>query len=165
MLDYHDGRPPQERAPLAAKSRNLYAYAIGVLLFLALIAGGLIWYTGTLDQNLPEIKPTARPAATAASAPTTTLPAQVKPTTPAAATATALPRRGFVKVTNTGGQGVNMRAEPSANAARVDVLTEGAILEVIGPDVQAEGRTWRSLKDKSGKTGWVAADFLQTTEP
>jgi hypothetical protein len=66
-----------------------------------------------------------------------------------------------VQVAGTEGQGVNVRAEPSAHAAPAKLAPEGAVLELVGPDRAADGRTWRDVRDPAdGVHGWVAAEFL-----
>jgi hypothetical protein len=66
----------------------------------------------------------------------------------------------YVRVTNTAGQGVILRRDPSTTAARVAARAENAVLQVLGPDVAAEGRVWRPVQDAQGNRGWVPADFL-----
>jgi hypothetical protein len=66
-----------------------------------------------------------------------------------------------IRVAGAGGEGVNLRREPGMAGSRLKGLFDGAELEVIGADRQAEGRTWRNVRDPSDRTeGWVAADFL-----
>lgn len=65
-----------------------------------------------------------------------------------------------LKVSKTDGQGANMRQRPSTTAPVLRTLPEGAIVEAIGGDTQAEGRSWRNVRDQSGTTGWVASDLL-----
>lgn len=65
-----------------------------------------------------------------------------------------------VRVANTEGQGANFRREPSATAPRIALVRDGTQLELIGPDRQADGRTWRNVRDDAGNAGWVLADFL-----
>jgi len=66
----------------------------------------------------------------------------------------------IVKVANTGGIGVNLRAQPSKTAKIVVLLKEGAELKVIGEDTSAEGITWRNVKDDNGNVGWVSSEYL-----
>ena len=47
-------------------------------------------------------------------------------------------------------------------AAQIKVVPEGAVLQASGEPVQAEGRTWRKVRDAEGASGWVAAEFLGT---
>lgn len=68
---------------------------------------------------------------------------------------------GRVRVVNTAGQGASLRERPSGTATRVKVLIEGTVLDVVGPDQQVEGRGWRNVRDSTGATGWVAADFVE----
>ena len=71
-----------------------------------------------------------------------------------------------VQVAGTERQGVNVRAASSAHAASVKLAPEGAVLEVVGPDRAADGRTWRNVRDPAdGAHGWVAAEFLAAAPP
>ena len=66
-----------------------------------------------------------------------------------------------VRVANTDNQGLNLRSSPSTSATVQRVLPEGTVLEVIGQDRQAEGRTWRNVRvPNSGTTGWVAGEYV-----
>lgn len=67
---------------------------------------------------------------------------------------------GMAKVTNTGGDGVFLRAKPGKSAGQIGVVHEGAELRVVGVDVQAEGKTWRNVSDGKGTSGWISAEFL-----
>ena len=66
-----------------------------------------------------------------------------------------------VRVVDTGGQGASMREAPSSGATRIKVLIEGTVLDVVGPDQQVEGRAWRNVRDSTGATGWIAAEFVE----
>jgi uncharacterized protein YraI len=66
-----------------------------------------------------------------------------------------------VRVVRTDGDGLSLRSRPSATAPRLAVIREGTLLEVIGEDRQAEGRTWRNVRQEGGATGWAAADYLE----
>ncbi|HST03887.1 MAG TPA: hypothetical protein VLQ48_04040 [Chloroflexia bacterium] len=71
----------------------------------------------------------------------------------------------YVKVANTQGQGVRLRAEPKLDAARVDGLGEGVVCKIIGPDQKNEDGTWRNVTVVSGggtpgETGWILSNWL-----
>ena len=66
-----------------------------------------------------------------------------------------------LRVIDTGGSGANLRESPSSGAAIVKTAPEGALLQVVGPDRQAEGRTWRNVRDADGAQGWVAAELVE----
>jgi hypothetical protein len=66
----------------------------------------------------------------------------------------------FVRVANTGGQGVILRREPTTAAPRVAVRAENTVLKVSGPEELVEGRTWRPVEDAQGNQGWTPAEFL-----
>ena len=71
-----------------------------------------------------------------------------------------------VRVAGTEGQGANVRVEPRAHAAPAKVAPEGAVLELVGPDRAADGRTWRNVRDPAdGVHGWIAAEFLAAGPP
>ena len=91
----------------------------------------------------------------------------------AAATGTALARAGAAPVTtpvtpvttadvvyvgNTGGLGVFLRRTPQA-ADRLKAYPDNTRLVVIGPDVGAEGRTWRHVRTPDGVEGYVPAQY------
>lgn len=66
-----------------------------------------------------------------------------------------------VRVSGAGPAGLNLRADPGSSAARVKTVRDGAVLEIIGDDRQADDRTWRNVRDPAdGATGWAAAQFL-----
>jgi Bacterial SH3 domain len=82
---------------------------------------------------------------------------------PVVATGEAEPpgRPERVRVAGAGTAGVNLRAAPGTDGARLKGLFDGAQLELIGPDSTVEGRAWRHVRDPSDRSeGWVAAEFL-----
>ncbi|MFN8635534.1 MAG: SH3 domain-containing protein [Chloroflexota bacterium] len=70
-----------------------------------------------------------------------------------------------VKVVNADGGSVNMRAEPSTGAAVVTQVAEGTVLDVVGPNKDGDGRTWRNVRTADNQTGWIASTFLETVTP
>ncbi|MCC6179419.1 MAG: SH3 domain-containing protein [Chloroflexi bacterium] len=67
-----------------------------------------------------------------------------------------------VRVVNAEGGNVNVRSEPSTSAAVLTQVTEGTLLEIAGPDRQAEGRTWRNVRTSGGQSGWIASTLVET---
>jgi hypothetical protein len=65
-----------------------------------------------------------------------------------------------VKVANTGGTGVRLRVDPSKTARVAGVLPEGTTLDIVGPDKQAEGLTWKNVRAPGDGRGWVASDYV-----
>ncbi|MCC7372216.1 MAG: SH3 domain-containing protein [Chloroflexi bacterium] len=65
-----------------------------------------------------------------------------------------------VRVANTGGTGVRLRAEPSLKGAIAARLADGTVLEIVGEDRKADGLTWRNVRAPGDGRGWVAADYL-----
>jgi len=57
-------------------------------------------------------------------------------------------------VTGTGADGLSLRAEPRCSSERMKILPDGAELELTGDEQEADGRTWRAVRDPSdGTTG------------
>jgi SH3-like domain-containing protein len=65
-----------------------------------------------------------------------------------------------IQVGNTNGDGANLRRDPSQASDRIATIPEGTILTVVGPDQQAEGQTWRNVRDSQGESGWIVASLL-----
>jgi hypothetical protein len=82
--------------------------------------------------------------------------------TPQTSASTTRPER-WVIVSHTNGVGLVLRPAPAANA-RILTLADGARLRVTGQPVQQAGRAWLPVASQSGKTGWVASDFV-ASEP
>jgi hypothetical protein len=96
------------------------------------------------SQATTEAGVTAAPAEEVAAAPATSAPAaEVR-----------------VRVTGTDGDGVNVRREPSGTGQLITAVAEGALLTVLGEPRRNEGRSWRMVRTQSGRSGWVAADYL-----
>lgn len=84
---------------------------------------------------------------------------------PAAASSGQPARTGSgerVRIVNADGGSVNVRAEPSTGAAVLGQVAEGTVLDVVGPNRDAEGRTWRNVRMSDGQSGWIVASFLET---
>jgi uncharacterized protein YraI len=83
---------------------------------------------------------------------------------PAGASTGTTARQGSgerAKVIGADGGSVNMRAEPSTTATVVTQVAEGTVLDIVGPNRDADSRTWRNVRS-GDKTGWIASNFLET---
>jgi hypothetical protein len=65
-----------------------------------------------------------------------------------------------LRVANTDGQGVRLRAEPSRQARSLALVPDGTKVEAIGQAETHGGLTWRPVRIRSGAEGWMAAEFL-----
>ncbi|GAB4529270.1 MAG: hypothetical protein Kow0063_06180 [Anaerolineae bacterium] len=81
---------------------------------------------------------------------------------------------GYVRIVNTDGAGLSLRAGPGTNNARLVVADADAILPVIdGPRDDEQGETdengnvyqWWFLRYTDGTEGWGRADFLAPSLP
>jgi hypothetical protein len=66
----------------------------------------------------------------------------------------------LVRVTNTGGQGLNLRREPATSAVAVASVAENSTLRLVGAEQRAEGRLWKQVDDGRGNEGWVPGEYL-----
>jgi hypothetical protein len=130
--------------------------------------------TGT--TTLPTIGPTATAGGTAPAGTTPTLPIVITTVTPPSG-ATNTPDAGEpasptpetpateifpgaeVVVANTGGDGANLRTEPTSGSEIVTTLLDGTPLTVTGDSVEGDGLIWWPVTGADGD-GWIAADFL-----
>ena len=91
------------------------------------------------------------------------------PPAPAAAEQTAADAAPVerVKVANTGGIGVRLRAEPKQDGVRVTTLEDGKVVKTVGPDQQDANVTWKHVATVDDQfTGWVNSTYLTpTTKP
>jgi hypothetical protein len=69
------------------------------------------------------------------------------------------------RITNTEGQGANMRRAPSVSAPRVKLVNEGTIVELVGGEQQGDGYVWRNVRDVDGSSGFIIDEFLDPLEP
>ena len=67
-----------------------------------------------------------------------------------------------MEVTNTGGEGLFIRFTPRASDT-VTAWPDTTKLEVVGPDVEADGRRWKNVRDPDGLVGWVPAEYVRPT--
>lgn len=68
----------------------------------------------------------------------------------------------WVEVANTGGEGVFIRFTPRASD-RVTAWPESTRMQIVGGDVEADGRRWKNVRDPDGLVGWIPAEYLRPT--
>ena len=138
------------------------AVGLGALLLVVALGYGLFRFTVSyFDTGRPD--PTVLPKPTVAAAALATAPPAVPgvEVSPVAAQASPAPATGpRLKVVNTENQGVRFRQRPSTQGQVLRSLPEGTVLEVVGPDAEADGIAWRNVREPGGAVGWVAAEFV-----
>ncbi len=107
----------------------------------------------------PSPAPTRTPTATATASATPTSTSTAIPTPTNTATVTPTPTPIVAVVANTRGRGLTLRWTPAG--AFAGTLAEGASVIILDGPQRAEGRAWVKIQDAAGRTGWVAADYLQ----
>jgi hypothetical protein len=86
--------------------------------------------------------------------------ARASPVPPAPSPPTV--RRVFVA--DTDGEGAFVRWTPSLDD-RVKAYPEGTELQVVGPEVEAEGVTWRNVRAPDGLVGWIPKQYTAVDAP
>jgi hypothetical protein len=103
-------------------------------------------------------------------APTSTPHAQPPTLTPFPPTPTTSPTPApgqfavgvYVLVTNTGGEGLNIHADPSINAKVIFSGNDAEVFQITEGPVSAEGFTWWRLSASydATRTGWAVQNYL-----
>jgi len=120
----------------------------------------------------PTLTPTLPPDATVTPVPTATVTPTLLPTstatprptpTPTASpTATPLPTPtpvAYAAIGATGRRGGNVRRAPGRTAV-VTTLRDGALVQLTGQQVAADGLNWAQIILPDGRVGWVAEEYL-----
>ncbi|MHB1415570.1 MAG: SH3 domain-containing protein [Chloroflexota bacterium] len=158
----HPSSQPSQAPEQPAVPARLFVWitvagSLIVALFMAYMLSGM---AGTPLISIAVVTSTATPTATAVLTPTPR-PIMVFPPTPSP-TPTSTPTPQAITrwvVANTGGDGVWLRQSPDL-AAHVAAWAEGAEMVIVGPDEQAQGMTWKHVRDPAGHVGYIPAQYL-----
>jgi hypothetical protein len=121
----------------------------------------------SIETELTPVEETAVPEATNSPTPVPFPESQVTvlPTNPPAPSPTSIPTATPEPEPQTAvvasGVGVYLRANPSVSALDLQWLLEGASLEVLPDQAEADGYTWVLVRTVDGIEGWVATDFIE----
>ena len=139
-------------------------WPLAVILLLILAVFITLWNPFTPPtQPTVEIIPTVTPALpTIATLPTAT--PTPKPT-PTPSVPTEIKVGGYAKVIGAEADALSYRSGPGLNYARLTIVKDGTILEVLEGPEEADGYTWWRLEDEDGFIGWAADDWLEPTLP
>jgi hypothetical protein len=131
----------------------------GVLLS-ALVGTGLLLVAACSAPTQAAREARASPAARPPAASPTLASAPASPVPPAPSPPPV--RRVFVA--DTDGEGAFVRWTPSRDD-RVKAYPEGTELEVVGPEVETEGITWRRVRAPDGLVGWIPKQYTAVDAP
>lgn len=163
-------RASARRAPAQAVPAWIPALVSLAAIALACAVAGSFFNNARQSLGAIVIVPTPTPTAPAATPTTRAVPATATPyvaptDTPSPATPTpeagAIRVGGFVRIIDTGPNGLNFRREASRNAEILRKLPENNVYEVTGGPTSADGLVWWRLKDADGTLGWGAATYLR----
>jgi hypothetical protein len=57
--------------------------------------------------------------------------------------------------------GLNIRANPSRQAAMLSQTVANELVEIVGGSTEAEGYTWWQIQQEDGTVGWVVEQFME----
>ena len=66
----------------------------------------------------------------------------------------------YAQVANTDNIGVSLRAGPSTDNLRLQLVPEGSFVLILGGPVEGNGFIWWQAQLEDGIEGWIAGDFL-----
>ena len=73
-----------------------------------------------------------------------------------------------VRIANTDGEGIRLRADASTNSITYDIYRDGDLFTVVEPSsdytgypVEAEGYRWYRVRAEDGLVGWTVYEFLE----
>jgi hypothetical protein len=159
--DYEEEAQRQARG----KGRHgLPLWPLAVIVLLILVVFISLWNPFTPPaQPTVEIIPTVTIALpTLAPFPTVT---PIPKPTPTPSVPTKITVGGYVKVVGAEADQLSYRSGPGLNYARLTIVKDGTILEVLEGPEEADGYTWWRLKDEDGFVGWAADKWLVPTLP
>jgi len=152
-----------QRQTRAKGRRGLPLWPLVVILLLILAVFITLWNPFTPPTQPTVIIPTVTPALpTVAPLPTAT--PTPKPT-PTPSVPTEIKVGVYVKVIGAEADALSYRSGPGLNYARLSIVKDGTILEVLEGPEEANGYTWWRLEDEDGFIGWAADDWLEPTLP
>jgi SH3-like domain-containing protein len=74
--------------------------------------------------------------------------------------ATGVAQAVFVSIVTPQSSGIYLRRTPRMDD-RLNAWPDGTRLEVIGPDVEGDGRRWKHVRGPDGQQGYVPVDYVQ----
>ena len=157
-------KPPTIENPIKVETRSSNLFGAGVVERPSPIPSPSA--TAPAAQPAQPPSPTTGAAATATNVPSsptaTNAPSTATGTATGTATSTATatpePPKVFA-IGNTGGVGAWLRRTPRLDDYLV-AWVDGTRMEVVGPDVEADGRPWKNVRDPRGNVGYVPAEWL-----
>jgi hypothetical protein len=167
--DYYEEEVPRRRRTKGQRGLPLWPLLVIVLVILIVVVSLLNPFapspppTVEIIPTVTQALPTLPPLSTVTFTPQPTI-------TPTPAVPTEIKVGGYVKVVNSGADGLRFRWGGGENYATKKVLKDGTILKVLEGPEEADGFTWWRLEDPAEededlRIGWAADDWLKPTLP
>jgi hypothetical protein len=161
--DYYEEEVQRQTRAKGRRGLPLWPLVVILLLIAAVFISFGPDLFGPSPQPTAEIIPTVTPALpTVAPLPTAT--PTPKPT-PTPSVPTEIKVGVYVKVVGAEADELSYRSGPGLNYARLSIVKDGTILEVLEGPEEADGYIWWRLEDEDGFIGWAAEDWLEPTLP
>jgi len=158
--DYYEEEVPRQTRPGGRRGLPLWPLLVILLLIAVVIIS--LWnpFTPPTQPTVEAIPTVTSALPTLAPFPTATPTPQATPTPP-----TEITVGGYVEVVGAEADELSYRSGPGLNFARLGIIKDGTILEVLEGPEEADGYTWWRLEDEDGFIGWAADDWLEPTLP
>jgi len=141
-------------------------WVLGLVVVLLVLAVCSLWALYLLRGQVTSSGPTPTPiiwTPTPAPSPTP-LPTETAEPTPTVSPEVAVGR--YVRVTGTGGYGLNLRSGPGEDYVRMDIALEGQIFLVVDGPTVSGGAEWWKVRDPDSeqREWWAVGNFLEPIE-
>jgi hypothetical protein len=160
--DYYEEEGQRQTRPGGRRGLPLWPLVVIVLLIAVVFIS--LWNPFT-----PPTQPTVEIIPTVTSALPTLAPFPTATATPKSTPTPSVPTEisvgGYVKVVGAEADALSYRSGPGLNYARLTIVKDGTILEVLEGPEEADGYVWWRLEDEDGFIGWAADDWLEPTLP
>jgi hypothetical protein len=118
----------------------------------------------------PSVPPSQTPSITPSQTPepptpTITLTRTLIPSRTPTLTVTTVPTPVWAQISASEGGGALIRAEPNFNAAVIQSLLNGTLVEVLPEVITDGGVAWVHVRLVNGKEGWIVRGLLRTATP
>lgn len=164
MSNYYEGIPFGSKIGRGRRrNRSIFPFIAGLLVVViafSLLTSQLsaLW-AGEDGEPKVTLSPTAKPIVVVIPTPLPTEPPLPTATPTPEPTPAPTPGPEWLVVANTGGQGAYIRSNPASDE-RIKAWLDGTRMQVIGPDQEVEGVSWKRVRDPAGNEGWVPAQYL-----
>jgi hypothetical protein len=152
-------RSPQEVQRWLQQGGWRYVAALAVLVLVGFVV--VLSFGGGDNKPDQATAPTRRTPSAVRTVPVIGGTVVALPTVTPAPSPSPTPGSQIFIVSNTGTQGLFLRATHTTDGQILETLPEGTRVEQVGEDFTGPNYVWRNIRAPSGQEGWVAIDWLR----